>query len=119
MAESSRDRVYLQEKEHVKEIIRRHQRIPIFFYSLDDKAVNLVRSPAFIDSLLVLLAFAAACLALNFYPLLIIIAIAVVLFIVTVKKPFLGLILLMIAVLPVLIYQMAALAWMYVIVMAA
>ncbi len=119
MAESSRDKVYLQEKEHVKEIIRRHQRIPIFFYSLDDKAVNLVRSPAFIDSLLVLLAFAAACLALNFYPLLIIIAIAVVLFIVTVKKPFLGLILLMIAVLPLLIYQMPALAWMYMIVMAA
>ncbi len=119
MVESSRMKVDLQKKEHLKEIIKRRHHLPLFLYSLEEKAVNTVRCPCFVDSLLVLLAFIAACLALHFYPLPIIIAIAAVLFIATIKKPFLGMILLMIAVLPMLIYQMPALAWIYVIVMAA
>lgn len=113
-----------QKKQPDKEVrdvvshIKRQHRHPIFIYGLNERLTGLLASPGFIDGVLVLLAFIGANAALSFYPLILIIILAAGLFFVTVRKPFLGLIILILLIMPMLVYQTPTLAWLYLVVMA-
>ena len=98
--------------------VRRTHRHSVLLYGLDERIATLLAAPGFIDGILVLLAFIGVCAALNFYPLILIIILSIALFTITVRKPFLGLIFLIFLIMPMLVYQMPALAWLYLLVMA-
>lgn len=115
--QDSQDRT-ASRQERVKEIIRKRHKAPVFLYNIDERISSLVNLPAFPDAILAVLAFIGACSALKFYPLMISIPIAIVIFAVTVKKPFLGFLTLVTAIMPLLMYQFPALTWLYLMVLA-
>ncbi len=99
--------------------IRQKHAHRVFLYGLSGRLQTLMSAPGMPDGILAILAFIGASLALSFYPLVLIVPLAIVLFAVTVKKPFLGLVLLTFLILPMIIYQLPALAWLYLLVAAA
>ena len=99
--------------------VRQRHTHRVFLYGLADKLQLLMAAPGLPDGLLAVLAFLGAAAALSFYPLIILIPLALALFAATVRKPFLGLILLTFLILPMIAYQMPALAWLYLLVAAA
>lgn len=103
----------------LKEIIKRQRRTPIFVYWLNERITRISKSPNFIDSILVLIAFFSAGVGLPFYPLPILGLIAMLLFFSTLKRPFLGLIFMAVLIMPMILYQMPAVSWIYLLVMSA
>jgi SpoVK/Ycf46/Vps4 family AAA+-type ATPase len=103
-----------------KEIIkRRYGRTPIGLYHLKDRIIDIISTGSFVDSLLMMVAFMTVVSFLGFYPLSIIVIILIVLFAATLYRPFLGLILLNVALFPIYIYQTPLLAWVFLVAAAA
>ena len=100
----------------LEDIIRKVHRTPIGLYTINERLSALVSNPGFLDALLVTLVFLAASASLHFYPVILILAFGILLFGLTVKKPFLGLILLMVLIFPLLMYQMPALSFLFIII---
>jgi transitional endoplasmic reticulum ATPase len=100
-----------------QDVIRKYHRTPMAFYRLKDQYVEIVTNPNFLDALLVIAALIAFGSAFPFYPVIILLILAVILFIFTLRHAFLGLILLMIMVFPMLMFQTPALAYIFLIIM--
>jgi transitional endoplasmic reticulum ATPase len=97
-----------------EQIIRkRYRKAPIGLYHLREKLMDVASNASFVDALLILIAFVSVASFLNFYPLSIVVAIVIVLFVVTLFQPFLGLILFTAAIFPIYIYQTPLLAWAF------
>ncbi len=94
---------------------KKHYVAPLGIYRLKDMVMNVVENKAFIDTVLVIIAFGAIIGALPFYPWPIALLLFIVLFVATQYHPFLGMILLMVVAFPVLMYQMPLLAWIFLI----
>ena len=122
MAEQNRARNRRYKDVEVKSAISQVRKVhgrKIAVYGLVEKLHQLAGAPGLIDGILAVMAFLAAADALSFYPLVVIIVLAIGLFAATVRKPFLGLVLLAVLLLPMIAYQMPALGWLYLVVMAA
>ena len=101
-----------------QEIIRKYHTTPLFLYRLKDIAVDIKQSDNFIDALLIVMAFISLWAALPSYPVIIAVILAVVIFFAGIKNGFLGLLLMILLSLPMVMYQVPALAEIYVIVMS-
>ncbi len=103
-----------------REIIRRrHKGMPIGMYHLQEKLLDLTSTASFVDTLLILVAFITVASFLGFYPLTLLILIVIILFVTTLFRPFLGLIILTIAIFPIYMYQTPVLAWAFLVAAAA
>lgn len=97
-----------------QEVIRRHRKFaPLGSYWLKDKLSNLASNNNFLDAVLVTLIFLSVATSFPFYPVAIILPLAVVLFIITLFQPFLGLMVLIIINFPIFAYQTPVLAWAF------
>jgi hypothetical protein len=101
-----------------QEIIRKYHTTPLFLYRLKDIALDIKQSDNFIDALLIVMAFIALWAALPSYPIIIAVILAMVIFFAGIKNGFLGLLLMILLSLPMVMYQVPALAEIYVIVMS-
>ena len=101
------------QSELVKDIIRKHHRTPISIYKLKDLSMELVDNPNFLDAVLLLMGFIAVNMATPFYPLLLIIPLLIVILVATLRHPFLGLVVFIVLMFPAIMYQMPALAWVF------
>lgn len=100
-----------------QDVIRKYHRTPMAFYRIKDQYVDIVTNPNFIDALLLIAALVAFGAAFPFYPIIVLVILAIVLFIFTLRHAFLGFILLMVMVFPMLMYQTPALAYIFLLVM--
>jgi hypothetical protein len=96
-----------------KEVMRKYKSTPFFLYRLKDLADEISSNPNFIDAVLVLLGFIAFAAALPFYPLVILVVFGIALFFAGLKHAFLGLLLMLLLTFPMVMYQLPALAWIY------
>ena len=99
------------------DVIRKYHSAPIAIYRIKDTYVDITSNPNFFDSLLVIISLIAFAAAFPFYPILILAVLAIVLFIFTLRHAFLGLIILMVLIFPMLMYQTPALAYIFLLVM--
>jgi SpoVK/Ycf46/Vps4 family AAA+-type ATPase len=96
-----------------QEIIHRHHRFtPIGFYSLVEKLVRMAYSENFIDAILSTAAFLSFAIAFNFYPPVLIIIIAVLIFAAALYHPLIGLVLFIILIIPIFMYHSPPIGWM-------
>jgi hypothetical protein len=86
------------------DVIRKYHSAPIAIYRIKDTYVDITSNPNFFDSLLVIISLIAFAAAFPFYPILILAVLAIVLFIFTLRHAFLGLIILMVLIFPMLMY---------------
>ncbi|MGI0100406.1 MAG: AAA family ATPase [Candidatus Micrarchaeaceae archaeon] len=100
-----------------QDVIRKYHRTPMLFYRIKDTYVDVVTNPNFLDSLLVIAALVAFSAAFPFYPLALLVILAIVLLVFTLRHAFLGFVLLMLMIFPMLAFQAPALAYVFVIVM--
>ena len=100
-----------------QDVIRKYHRTPISLYRIKDIYVDIVTNPNFVDALLVIAALIAFSSAFPFYPWIILGILIVVLFVFTLRHAFLGLIALMVMILPMLMFQTPALAYIFGIIM--
>ncbi len=96
-----------------QDVIRKYHSVPIALYRIKDIYVDITTNPNFFDSVLVIAALLAFGAAFPFYPILILALLAVILFIFTLRHAFLGLIVLMLLIFPMLMYQTPALAYIF------
>ncbi|MDE1871328.1 MAG: AAA family ATPase [Candidatus Micrarchaeota archaeon] len=82
-------------------------------YPLLNRALNVVSNANFLDAALIALAFLATVTAFGFYPAVIALILIIALFAVTLRKPFLGLILFTLIAFPIYMYQVPVLAWAF------
>ncbi len=101
-----------------QEIIRKYHTTPLFLYRLKDFLVDIKQNDNFIDALLIVMAFVSLWWALPSYPVLIAAILAVLIFFAALRHAFLGLIFMILLSLPMVMYQVPALAEIYVIVMS-
>ncbi len=101
-----------------RDVIRKYRRIPVSFYRIKDVYADITTNPNFLDALLVIAAFVAFGGAFPFYPSMILALLVLALFIVTLRHAFLGLIVLMLMIFPMLMYQTPSLAYIFLMVMA-
>ena len=101
------------QSELVKGIIRKHHRTPISLYKLKDLSMELIYNPNFLDAVLLLMGFIAVNMASPFYPALLMLPILIVIMAATLRHPFLGLIVFIVFMFPAIMYQMPALAWVF------
>ncbi len=94
-------------------IRRRKHRTPISFYHISSIVSDSIANPNFIDTVLVLLTFLAFAIAFPFYPYLLIILILILEFFLTQKNAFLGLVVMVFFLFPMLIYQAPLFAWIF------
>lgn len=99
--------------ERVRNILKQAKRGPLWYYRIKDLLMNIRSNKNFLDAVLVALAFVSIAYAFPFYPYLIILLIVIGLFAATEIHPFLGFILLMLIMVPILVYQTPALAWIF------
>ena len=99
--------------ELVQNVIRRHNRVPVSFYGIVDNIVNVISNKNIVDAILIAVTFLAFSTSFNFYPYALIAVIAIVLFIMTQYHPLLGISLLVLAIMPVFMYQAPAMAWVF------
>lgn len=104
--------------ERVKRLVRERHKLPIGFYSLKDRLMRIVTRSSFLDSAFVFMGFLAICAAFGYYPYVVIAGLAVLVFVAALYQPFLGLLVLMVVTLPIFIYQMPALAWIFLFILA-
>ncbi len=107
----------VEAKEAISHVHRKYMH-NVVFYGMADRLAGLIREPGFPDGILAVLTLIGAAAALKFYPLVILLLLAVVVFATTVKKPFLGLIVLIALIMPMLVYQAPGLAWFYLLIAA-
>lgn len=100
-----------------QDVIRKYHRTPIALYRIKDIYVDVTTNPNFLDALLVIAALIAFSAAFPFYPVIFLLILAVALLVVTLRHAFLGLIVLMVLIFPMLMYQTPALAYIFVILM--
>ncbi len=100
-----------------KEVIRKYHRTPLALYRVSDLYEEVVSNPNFFDAVLFIFSLIAFAAAFPFYPFIVIAVLAAALLVFTLRQPFLGLVLLMIMIFPMLMYQTPALAYIFVIVM--
>ncbi len=110
MSKSLNDNV---RSERVRNILKQNKHAPLWYYRIEDLALNIRANKNFLDAVLVAVAFITIAAAFPFYPYALILLILVLLFAATEYHPFLGLILLMLVMLPVFIYQSPAMAWIF------
>ena len=96
------------------DVIRKSHAVPIMFYRIGDMAEDIFSNPNFLDSLLALTALIAFAAAFPFYPWILLAVLAVVLFAFTLRHAFLGFIVLMLMVFPMLAYQVTSLAYLFI-----
>ena len=96
-----------------REIIKRHNIRPILFYRLKNLWMEVTSNNNFLDALLIFFAFVAVTTALPFYPAALLILLIILLFAATLYHPFLGLIMFMVLIVPPIMYQTPALAWIF------
>ena len=96
-----------------QDVIRKYHRTPMLFYRLKDVYVGVTSNPNFFDAVLIIAAFIAFASVFPFYPLIIFAILAVVLFSITLRHAFLGLIILIVMVAPMLFYQTPSLAYLF------
>ena len=101
-----------------QDVIRKYHKTPMTFYRLKDQYVDIVTNPNFLDSLLVIAALIAFSAAFPFYPITVIVILSVLLFIFTLRHAFLGMIILMLIIFPMLMYQTPALAYIFGLIMS-
>ena len=99
------------------DVIRKYHSAPIALYRIKDTYVDITTNPNFFDSLLVIAALIAFAAAFPFYPIIVLLILALVLFIFTLRHAFLGLIILMLLIFPMLMYQTPALAYIFLLLM--
>ncbi len=88
--------------------------LPVTYYNIKDLFQTTVQDRRFMDAAMLLFAFAAAALAMPYYPVIIAVILAAALFIASMRHPFLGLVVLAIIIFPMMEYQSPGIAWMYV-----
>ena len=97
-----------------QEIIRRHRKTGgIAGYGFKEKLTRLTSGSAFLDSLILVIAFIALVSALGFYPLVIAVLLVIVLFAATRYQPFIGLLVYTVITFPIFMYQVPVLAWVF------
>ncbi len=101
------------EKKISQRLIKEEYAIPIIFYSIKDRIIEVSQKPNFFDILLVVSVFTALVVAFPFYPIPVFILILILLFMATLYHPFLGIIALIAAIFPIFIYQMPIFAWVF------
>jgi len=101
------------QSERVRKILKQSKHAPIWYYKIKDLLLSIKSNKNFLDALLVVVAFISVAFAFPFYPYILILLILIGLFAATEFHPFLGFILLMLVMLPALIYQTPALAWIF------
>ncbi|MDE1871364.1 MAG: AAA family ATPase [Candidatus Micrarchaeota archaeon] len=101
-----------------KDVIRKYHRAPMALYRIKDVYADVTTNPNFVDSLLVIAALIAFGGAFPFYPIIMLALIAFALFIVTLRHAFLGLIVLMAVIFPMLMYQTPSLAYIFIMIMS-
>ncbi len=94
------------------DVIRKSHMMPVMFYRVGDIAEDISSNPNFLDSLLAFIALIAFAAAFPFYPWVVLAVLAVALFAVTLKHAFLGFIVLMLMVFPMLAYQVTSLSYL-------
>jgi SpoVK/Ycf46/Vps4 family AAA+-type ATPase len=99
--------------ERVRKILKQSKHAPIWYYKIKDLLLNIRSNKNFLDAILVVAAFLSVVFAFPFYPYVLILLILIGLFAATEFHPFLGFILLMLLMLPILMYQTPALAWIF------
>ncbi len=117
MAQPEKNDEVLVKSNLSKDIIRKYHRVPISLYRIKDIYVDVTTNPNFVDALLVIAALVAFASAFPFYPILVLVALILVLFVFTLRHAFLGLVLLMVMIFPMLMFQTPALAYIFLIVM--
>ncbi len=93
--------------------------LPVLLYNLNDALQSIVSDWRFIDAVIITIAFLSVLVGLPYYPWLIGIVLIVLLFIASMKHPFLGLIILAALTFPPLMYQSPGIAWVYAFVFTA
>ena len=96
-----------------EQIIREYKNLPIRFYDFKDFIQRIVSDRRFIDAVMIVFAFISATIALPYYPILFVIILAGLLFVASMKHPFLGVSLLATLIIPMIVYQAPGLAWIY------
>lgn len=99
--------------EEVSRLFSRKYVAPLFFYRLKDVALSTMQKPTFLDTAILVAAFVAGLFAVPFYPWPVAILLVVALFAASIYHPYLGLIVLMGLAMPALMYQVPALAWLF------
>ncbi|MGC8669575.1 MAG: AAA family ATPase [Candidatus Micrarchaeia archaeon] len=94
-------------------IIRKTHKTPLSFYKISSYVSDTTSNPNFTDTLIIMLTFIAFAAAFPFYPYIIILVLLIVLFYLTQYNPFLGLVMLIVFIFPMIIYQTPAFAWVF------
>ncbi|MDE1856631.1 MAG: AAA family ATPase [Candidatus Micrarchaeota archaeon] len=103
----------MEESERALSLYRRRHKTPMLFYSIKDRLLRLTSMPSFIDAVIIAFAFVAALAALGFYPPITALLILVIIFAAAVYHPFLGLLTFALFIFPMLMYQVPAIAWVF------
>jgi transitional endoplasmic reticulum ATPase len=101
-----------------QEVIRKYHSTPLFLYRLKDLLIDIKTNDNFIDAILIVTAFVALWAALPSYPVLITAILAAVIFFASLKHGFIGLLAMILLSLPMVVYQVPAMAEIYVIAMS-
>ncbi len=102
-----------------EEIIRSSKGLPVSFYNFRDHVQNIISDTKFIDAVMILLIFISASIAIPYYPAIFVVVLSIVLFIASMKHPFLGMGVLAALIFPVLMYQSPGIGWIYAFVFTA
>ncbi|HVC58580.1 MAG TPA: AAA family ATPase [Candidatus Acidoferrales bacterium] len=113
MAKASKPKAGVEEPLISTEIIRRRSIKPLLFYRLQNLWLEVTSNNNFLDALLILFAFIAVTTAMPAYPVALLVLLIIVLFAATLYHPFLGLIMFMVLIVPPIMYQTPALAWIF------
>ncbi len=96
-----------------REVIRKRRRAPLYIYRIKDLLTEVVTNNNFIDAMIITLGLIAFASALPFYPLFILLVLALVVFYASLRHGFLGLIIMLALAVPMVLYQMPALAFIF------
>ncbi len=120
MAASDASKIKAKPGSVSEEVIRKsHRHGPMGAYNIKDQINKVTSNPDLLDAILITLVFVFSSTTFQFYPLPLIAVIAVVLFFITLKHSFLGLLSLLVAIFPIFAYQTPVLAWAFLLVAAA
>jgi hypothetical protein len=101
-----------------REVMRKYHTTPLFLYRLKDLLVDIKTNDNFIDAILITVAFISLWAALPSYPVAIAAILAVIIFFASLRHAFIGLLVMILLSFPMVMYQVPAVAEIYVIVMS-
>ncbi|MEM3554776.1 MAG: AAA family ATPase [Candidatus Micrarchaeaceae archaeon] len=102
----------------VKKSAPKARMTPLSIYWFKDLVGDFVKGPNFSDALAIVFAITSISFAMPFYPLPLLVALIVVLFVLTLLHPLVGLMGLLFSSLPIFIYQAPLLAWVFILFMS-